>query len=190
MKKVLAILLALAMSASATMMAFAEVQDTDVAVGTDTEFGDDYAANTDVNILVKTSNISVTVPLEVTIVADVMGGPCATPDNYKIINNSIIPVSVSNMKITSVDADWQLVENAVAAKTAQSTTGLNDLYMTVADQNLYTVNAAGATGVNPGWQLAAEGEKDLTLVASSSMLDFTTKTDDAVVIVYTIEAAA
>lgn len=184
MKKTLAIILALVMCLSAGMMAFA-VDENDVAVGTDEAFTDNVG-ETDVDILVMTSNISVTVPLDVVIVADVIGGDCYVPTTYGITNNSLIDVDVVNVKVSQVKDNWNLVAAAKAANSAP-TGAANDLYMTVNGTSL--LDAFTADGVDVDWTVAAEDTLNLPLEASTSMLNTTERTDEAVTIVYTVAAA-
>ena len=185
MKKTLAIILALVMCLSVGMTVFA-VSSGDVAVGDDEEFVNNVG-ETDVDILVMTSNISVTVPLDVVIVADVIGGDCFVPSNYCITNNSLIDVDVVNVKVSQVKDNWNLVDAAKAANAAP-TGAANDLYMTVNGVSL--LDAFTADGVGVDWTVtAAQKTLDLPLAASTSMLNTTERTDEAVTIVYTVAAA-
>lgn len=202
MKKVLAILLALAMSASATMMAFAEDYDEDDAVvGTDTTVIEEAGtADTSVDILVNSTNINVTVPLKYAIVADVAGGSCITPedDTYYIQNNSAIAVEVTEAKIEDKNVQaWLLVENPITNPT-YPTTSENELYMSLTPStgavwNLYNTYAADVTAT-ANWTIGAATTADGTkltfdITASSSMLNTTEDAPAQYVITYTFAAA-
>ena len=190
MKKVLAILLALAMSASATMIAFAEDYDQDDAVvDTDTTVIEEAGtADTNVDILVNSTNISVTVPVKYAVVADVKGGECLEPTNYYIQNNSAIAVDIVNAVVTDKNANWKLVE----ATTATVPAGENELDMTLtADSkawNLYNTYTEKYWQIDPA--TTTGGTKlEIAIEANSSMLNTTANAEAAFTITYTFAAA-
>jgi len=191
MKKALALVLALVMCLSLGMMAFAEDHDQDDAVVTGettiTSAGD---ANTQVDILVNSTNISVTVPLKYAVVADIKGGDCLEPTDYAILNNSAIDVKVANASAapTADNDSWELV---AAADTTGIPDGKNQIDMTLtADSAAWNL----AETYNAGWIIdaatsAAEGELAIAIEAHSSMLNTTDDQINAFVITYTFEAA-
>ncbi|WP_165253288.1 hypothetical protein [Adlercreutzia sp. ZJ304] len=83
------------------------------------------AVSTDVKVKARISQIDVTVPLNVTIVADAAGGPLGVPSEgiktftaqntadisgYRIENESSFPVAITNIATTdSSSGDWKLV---------------------------------------------------------------------------------
>lgn len=189
MKKALALVMALVMCLSLGMMAFAEDYDQDDAVVTGektiTSAGD---ADTQVDILVNSTNISVTVPLKYAVVADVKGGACLVPDDYAILNNSAIGVKVTGASVaaTASNDKWELVAAAISGVPS----GKNQIDMTLtadgAAWNLANTYAAGWT-INAATSSAA-GELPITIAANSSMLNTTDNQINAFVITYTFEA--
>lgn len=194
MKKAFALVLALVMCLSLGMMAFAvEYTEDDAVVGDDTtELTTAGSADTNVDILVNSTNISVTVPLRYAVVADVAGGACMVPADgtYYIQNNSAIAVDVTAAVVANGAANekWELVAAAIAGVPS----GKNQIDMTLTPAagtawNLaesyagdWTVDAATAS---------AEGVLDISIEANSSMLNTTDDQIDAFVITYTFAAA-
>ena len=196
MKKAIALVMALVMCLSVGMMAFAEAESYDqddavVASGT-TVLDTAGSADTKVDILVNSTNISVTVPLRYAVVADVKGGACLVPEDgtYYIQNNSAIAVDVTAADVVSgaTNDKWDLVETAVSG----IPDGNNQIDMTLSP-------AAGTE-----WNLAKDYPADWSLEAAtsagvskllididanSSMLNTTGDQVDAYVITYTFAAA-
>lgn len=203
MKKVLAIILALVMCASVGMVAFAGAYPgsaadyvADDAVGDEDDAtlntaDNTYGANTEVDILVDSTNISVTVPLKYAIVAKVEGGECTVPTSgkYYIQNNSALEVHVVKAEITPNNSNWTLVDTAPAAGTISN--AANQLYMTL-DDGTTTWNLANGTQTNL-WTVEAatsteEGVLPINITASSSMLNSKDNALSAFIITYTFSA--
>ncbi len=196
MKKFFALLLTLVICLSVTMTAFAGSADDHADHGDDISVADpatdfaDNEAKTNVDVLVCTSNISATVPLDVAIVAHVNGGDCICPDGYKITNTSLIPIKVTNVK--AVDKADNL---ALAASVAA--TDIDKYTVTFKPTGFDAINLANANGADLGaaaWSIAAatdlENGTDLAIgiEAENSALDFTNDQMDAVTVTYTIAA--
>lgn len=172
MKKLTAILLALLITLSLGASAFAANGETRVSVTVDS------------------SQISVTVPTAISIGALVEGGGATVPSNYKITNNSAIPVKVDTIAVALNDTtDWAFKDTAIAAEAAPTTAGVNDIYLTVNGQVLEVQDATAPT-VPASWNIAASGELALPLVCSTSRLDQTTAENDLITITYVISAGA
>jgi len=202
MKKALALVLALVMCMSVGMMAFAAATDDangdgyydqdDAAVSvTATDLDEAGTADTNVDILVNTKNISCTVPLDVTIVALVGGGNCYVPSDYKIENTCLIDIEVVSATVSDKADDWNLIETKHTASGVDSTAaGKNEVYMDITNGttplNLFlgTQNA-----VDLGWTVPASSPLALTINATSSILNTTQAVDDAFTVTYTIAAA-
>lgn len=114
----------------------------------------DDSMGTDVNVATMITNISVAVPLDLTIVADSAGGPIAAPSagvkqldstgnmvtaddaitGYRIENYSTYPVKIEGISVTdNSDGQWELV-SALAAdgKTTGGANKVGDLCLTLA----------------------------------------------------------
>ena len=81
-----------------------------------TAFDNTNQAKTEVKLVYSDANgnLSVTVPLHVTFAVDSQG-KLTYPDNYKIVNNSVVPVHVTDIKVTMLDQDYVLVNTTPAA---------------------------------------------------------------------------
>ena len=177
MKKIVALILTLVLMLSFSATAFAANGETDVTVAIDS------------------SNISVTVPLSFTITAKVDGGSATVPMDYKIINNSTIPVKVDSIAVVNnKTAKWALSATPITANTDQQNAGVNDLYLSINGQ-VMAVQAATAPTTATSWNIgagtqAAGTELALAVVASTSQLDQTATETDLITITYVISAGA
>lgn len=181
MKKLTALILSLVLALSFSMTAFAVAE-----VGADGAAGNGGA--TEVTVEIDSSNISVTVPLSFTIVAKVDGGDATVPSNYKIKNSSLIPVKVDTIAVVNNNpTDWALKGTAIAANAAPTGTGVNDLFLSINGQ-VMAVQTATAPTTPASWDIAAAGELNLAILASTSRLDQTTAATNLITITYVISA--
>ena len=142
LKKIAAAAVAMVMAMS--MMAvpvFAATGSASVA-GESKFDANDNTAHTDVLIVYTNEggNLSVTVPMNLTF-AVTSTGEIKYPSNYKIVNNSVVPVHVTNIAVSRSDADYTLgaEANGKVAKlsmTATAKDGKTDTVNFVADSPL------------------------------------------------------
>lgn len=124
---------------------------------------DDNGATTDVKVFGTDSQISVTVPVGLTVaVSGAPGAPFAgVPTNYSIVNDSYFDVQVKKIAATEVTG-WDYEDAKVTDKTAvtKDNTGAIhiDLYPTVAD----------ASGKTTGGVAITSGGTDTTTTANQS----------------------
>lgn len=172
MKKIIALILTLILTFSLSAAAFA-------------------ATTTNVTVTVDSTNISVTVPLSFSVGAKVDGGTATVPDDYKIANNSAIPVKVDSIAVVLNDAtDWAFKDTAIdAADAAPTNSGVNDIYLTVNGQ-VMAVQDATAPTTPVSWNIAASSNLELPLVCSTSRLDQTTDESNLITITYVISAGS
>ena len=193
MKKAFALILALIMCLSVGMMAFAEYTADDAVVDSEvTELETAGDASTNVDILVNSTNISVTVPLRYAVVADVKGGECLVPTDgtYYIQNNSAIDVDVTAAVVENGEnnSEWELVSTVAAGVPA----GKNQIAMTLTPDAGTVWDLSG--DYTADWTVDAattegEGVLDIAIDATSSMLNTTEDEIDAFIITYTFAAA-
>jgi hypothetical protein len=150
------------------------------------------SGETKVTVTVNTTNLSVTVPIALSIAANVEGGTAVVPNDYKITNNSLVPVKVSTIAVALDGTDWAFKGTAIDAGAAPTTAGTNDIYMTINGQVLAVQDATAPT-VPTDWNVPAHngttaGTLDLPIVASTSKLDQTTTATDLITITYVISA--
>ena len=145
------------------------------------------------SVVIDSSNISVSVPLSFSITAKVDGGDATVPNNYKITNNSSIPVKVDTIAVVNNNTtDWALSAEAITANTDQAIAGLNDLYLSINGQ-VMAVQVATIPTTAASWNIAAGStatgtDLALTVVASTSQLDQTTTATNLITITYVISA--
>lgn len=116
---------ALALSATLAMgavPAFAADGDMTPGVEGSSNFKDNNnKATTTVSIKTDASQISATIPMKMTVIADANGGPIKAPgtDAYKVTNNSSFDVYITSVKgVEKVRDDWQLISNAQAGNSS------------------------------------------------------------------------
>lgn len=129
--------LALSMSPAAAFAADVDGTGVDTDMTTIEDLSSDSDASTDVKVFGTDSQISVTVPVGLTVA--VSGAPGAAfagaPTNYAISNNSYFDVQVKNVKATE-QVGWDYSDAKVTDKTAVSSGNTGaihiDLYPTIA----------------------------------------------------------
>ncbi len=196
MKKAFALVLALVMCLSVGMMAFAEYTEDNAVVVSSTTITSAGDADTNVDILVNSTNISVTVPLRFAVVADVAGGACMVPKNgtYYIQNNSAIDVDITGADVINGSnnrGEWVLVEAADTDAIPASGKNEMDMTLTPAEGTAWNL-ALGYT--TPDWTVEAAtasklGVLDISISANASMLSDTDDMENAFLITYTFAAA-
>ena len=187
MKKLLAILLALVMVLMTSTGALAAE-----GVGADDEF-EDNSGSTAVNVEVNSSNLSVMVPLSMTVVAPVAGGDCTVPTTYSIKNNSSTPIKVTGIQVTDATGGLEFSNNAIpttigtteANKVSIALTPVND--PATAAVQLSTTKIESGLG---GFDTAAGATKNITIAARNGALSSAETSTTAFTITYTIAAGA
>ena len=114
MKKMKMVIPALALTASMSMTAFAageaqQGQAVDTASSNAFEAG---TASTQVKVVYTkdVSQLSATVPLSITF-AVLSTGEFITPEGYGITNNSVVPIHVSEIKVSDIAEGYEFVTN-------------------------------------------------------------------------------
>ena len=165
--------LALSLSPAA---AFAAVDGTGVDEGKTTISDltqDNSDAQTEVKVFGTDSQISVTVPVGLTVaVSGAPGAPFAgVPTNYSIVNDSYFDVQVKKVAATQVDG-WDYVDAKVTDKTAvsQNNTGAIhiDLYPTVADASGKTTGGVAITNTGTDTTTTANQSAKWKIAAKKS----------------------
>lgn len=170
---------------------------------------DTNQASTKVNLVYSSAanNLSVTVPLNLTF-AIKSDGTLQFPNDYKIINNSVVPVHVTNIQVTMIDGDYALVnaepaERQVRLSMTANSDGAHDTVHFVANEKAQnepqTFGQDAAT--KKAWVIAAgkllSGNatgKELTLTfgddgkVGSIKTDWANKATEFCSITYTIAA--
>lgn len=116
--------------------------------------------NTTVSVQTIATNISATIPLNVTVVGPAEGGDLSgVPTNYEIVNNSVYPIKVTEVKadMTGITG-WKLQANKLT--TASTTTG------TIGDLNLSIKPAKGTA-----WTVSETANKPTDWVVAAKTAD-------------------
>lgn len=162
LKKIAAAAVAMVMAMS--MMAVPVFAATGSAsTDTPTEFGStDNKAHTDVLIVYtnEAGNLSVTVPMNLTFAVK-SDGTILYPNTYKIVNNSVVPVHVTNIAVSMSDTTYTLGDeaNGKVAKlsmTATAKDGSTDIVNFVADSAVNKNQTYGQTAETiKAWNIGA-----------------------------------
>lgn len=206
--------LAMSMSPAAAFAADMDGTQTSTDVTTIEDLSTDSDASTEVNVFGSDSQISVTVPVALTLAVN--GAPAAAfagvPTNYTIQNDSYFDVQVKKVKATETDA-WDYSDAKITTSTSISTdkTGAIhvDLYPGVADGNGKTTGGVAITkaGVDTStgsaatkWKVPAKKSADTpsTLAIGingntkldSALASDSTSASTATTLVYTIGRAS
>lgn len=185
---------ALAMSLSPAAAFAADVTGTGVDTDTTdiTDLATDADASTDVKIFGTDSQISVTVPVGLTVAASGAPGAAfaAVPTNYSIVNDSYFDVQVKKVKATE-QAGWDYADAKVTTTTAVTSGNTGaihiDLFPGIADGNGKTTGGVAITsaGVDTStgsaatkWKIAAKKSADAPTSLAVG-INGTTKLDTA-----------
>lgn len=116
--------------------------------GAGNAFADD---NTDVSLVASSSNLSVTIPLDMTAAIDAEGN-LTYPTEGKFINNSVFGIHVSNLTITDASP-----YSVVASSSFDGETGSNVLWTTIQPRNATPIDiTSGDTPVGE-WYMEKGG---------------------------------
>lgn len=152
---------ALALSATLAMgtivPAFAADEGTATnPTGVDAKTG---VGNTTVSVKTVATNISATIPLNMTVVGPAEGGNLSgVPSEYQIINNSVYPIKVAKVKADMTDIKgWSLkTGDLTTTSTTTGTVGDLSLYIKPTDGTEWNVSAD--ENAPKDWVVAAKGE--------------------------------
>lgn len=148
---------------------------------------------TTVSIETNTDQLSASIPIKMTVVAPAGGGDITAPgpDVYKITNNSLIPIYVTNLNGGEVaDSGWKLV-STISDTVAGS---IGDIQMTVNGKEITATGTTNVTGddmkINEKGNQASN-TLGLTVAGKTTPVKSTSDSAvQAVTITYTIAATA
>lgn len=146
-------------------------ESTDTALTAETADGSKTGTTVKIATMGDSDQVSVTVPLSMTVVARTEGGDLITPDGYKIVNSSSSAVTVTpsyslstagfNMKITASEGNTGDVEAPFGY----------DGYLLMTLTPAEGVGKAWTLGATaPAWKIAADETAPLTVAGSTSKL--------------------
>lgn len=187
-KKACAVLALSAALALGAVPAFAA--DTSVGNASDMTFaGTVGTGSTDISVKTTVQNISVAVPIDMTVAVDANGGPLQVPGNYRIVNKSNYTIAakvkgdVSGMAWTlgSGDVSNSAANNVLQLK-LQPEGAADPFEVTASDSSIWVIGAPEAGQTEKDWGIAVSGTAShpSTAVGSSSK---------AVKLVYTVAPA-
>lgn len=149
---------------------------------------------TTVKVETTVSQISVQLPLTLTIATPTKGGTTSVPsaDSYKIVNQSIFPIKVSNATAVAQE-DWTLKSDPLS-DTSTPAGAAGDLQMTITPKSGTAWNVANAYAED-SWKIPANAvggsgsELTFTIAATNSPLKKTfSSATKAVTLTYTVAA--
>lgn len=196
MKKMKMVIPALVMAASMSMTAFAageaqQGQAVDTASSNEFESG---TASTQVKVVYTkdVSQLSATVPLSITFAVR-SNGEFITPDGYGITNNSVVPIHVSEIKVSDIAEGYEFVtdEDEVVGKKIR-------LQMQT-ENSSSSIQLQGKTGARPqvfdeaDWVIESGSNNKLGITFSGGKVgtfeaDWANGATDLFKITYTIKA--
>lgn len=159
-------------------------------------------ADSTLSVKTDASQLSAEVPLNVTVVANALGGgfdkvPSAAA--YKITNKSYFDIVVSDVTATA-KSDWHYSDVALSAANKTPTGAIGDINLTLAPsgKSATTVKGSGTSPAAADWKIPAatatsSGELAMTVGGSTSALKKSigdTTPSDAATISFTIQPAA
>ena len=179
---------ALALSATLAMgavPAFAADTADKTGEATDVTTADGKASSsTTVKVQTIASNITATIPLSITVVGPAEGGNLSgVPSNYKIVNKSVYPIKVTEVKADMTDiTDWGL---ATAAQTTDSKSSkkVGDLFLTLQADGAAKALTVSQTAASPtDWIVKAkdaDGDKENVITVAGSVSQINSVNEDA-----------
>ena len=186
MKKLISVILALVLVFSLGATAFAEGE----GIGTQTATSNN-SGSTKVTVNVDAANLSVTVPVSMTIVANVEGGDCAAPGNYAIVNKSALAVKVTEISVTDAVNGLTFSDTEPGATVADK--GKVSIALTPTGGTKLQLTTAAITTNLGGFDMGAATNDDgvskaIAIAAKSGMLSSTESSADAFTITFTVAA--
>lgn len=147
-------------------------EGSDTALTAETADGSKTGTTVKIATMGDSDQVSVTVPLSMTVVAKTAGGDLITPDGYKIVNGSSSAVKVTpSYTLSTAGFNMKITDSAAnTGSEAEAPFGFDGyLLMTLTPaEGVGTAWTLGATA--PEWTIAANETAPLTVAGSTSKL--------------------